>query len=115
VDDGRLVFGAFIDHPPKKSDHWALLRGMVRKKLTTREYQTIQKSLKGWLGFVGITTWSTVFECSAVTVLSRLLDPNDGAIDEFLVRYRVSRRVQLRSKVKKTVLFWLAELAGEDV
>jgi hypothetical protein len=56
-----------------------------------------------------------VFECSAVSVLSRLLDPNDGAIDEFLVRYRVSRRVQLRSKVKKTVLFWLAELAGEDV
>jgi hypothetical protein len=88
---------------------------MSKNRLTTREYQTIQKSLKGWLGFVGITTWSTVFDCSAVTVLARLLDPNDGAMDEFLMRYRVSRRVQLRSKVKRTVLFWLAELAGEDV
>ncbi len=94
------------------------IRSLNRKKsasgLTTREFESFERSLKIWCGFVAATYWSTVFDCSVVDVWARLLEPQDGAINEFLSRYPVSKRERYRGKVKRTAIYLLAELACEE-
>jgi len=83
-------------------------------QLTTREYERIQQSLKGWIGYVRENHWSSEFDCEAVKALSRLLNGQDGAMDEFLSRYPIERRGHIIGKVKRTALLWMCEIAAEE-
>jgi hypothetical protein len=82
--------------------------------LTTAEYERIQRSLKGWLGYVRQNHWASEFNCAAVTVLSRLFNPQDGVMDEFLSHYPIERRGHVVGKVKRTALLWMCEMVAEE-